>query len=365
MGRLLSAADVEQLAARGRSSVVLDPGTILSPLARDRARELGLELVRSQAAGPSASAGGDPDRSSVEGRVRQTLEGLVAQGGGHDLQSLIRETVARLTTKAPAAPARQPIGPILQDRVAVVTGASSGIGQATARAFAEAGARVVIGTFADDPHDAQATLSTIDAIGGEAKVVSADVRRTDEVEALCRTAIDSWGRLDIAVANAGVLRRDPIRNLTDAVWTDVLDVDLGGVMRVCRAASSAFTGPGSIIAVGSIAGGVFGWEEHSHYAAAKAGILGLVRSLAAELGSREVRVNAVLPGLVETPQSLDPETSIGAEGLSSARAAIPLRRVGDAQEIASVVRFLASDEASYLTGQSVVVDGGVSTSLSL
>lgn len=167
------------------------------------------------------------------------------------------------------------------------------------------------------------------------------------------------------MANAGVLHRHAIQDLTDQRWNQVLDVDLGGVLRTARSAAARMSDGGAIVAVSSIAGGVFGWAEHTHYAAAKAGIGGLVRSLAAELGPRQIRVNAVLPGLIETPQSLDPTTSVGAEGLAAARGSVPLRRIGTPAEVATVIRFLAGADAAYLTGQSIVVDGGISTTLTL
>ncbi|WP_211591841.1 SDR family oxidoreductase [Microbispora sp. H10836] len=116
---------------------------------------------------------------------------------------------------------------------------------------------------------------------------------------------------------------------------------------------------GAMMATSSIAGGVYGWEEHSHYAAAKAGVLGLCRSLAVELAPRGIRVNAVIPGLIESPQSLDEVNSLGPRGLREAEKIIPAGRVGTVDEAARVIRFLTSDDAAYVTGQSVIVDGGL------
>jgi len=118
-----------------------------------------------------------------------------------------------------------------------------------------------------------------------------------------------------------------------------------------------------MVAVSSIAGGVYGWEEHAHYAAAKAGILGLIRSVAVELGPRQIRANAVIPGLIETPQSLDPVNSLGPEGLQRAGKDIPWGRVGRPEEVASVIGFLTSDESRYITGQSLIVDGGLTVKM--
>lgn len=118
-----------------------------------------------------------------------------------------------------------------------------------------------------------------------------------------------------------------------------------------------------MVAVSSIAGGVYGWGEHAHYAAAKAGVLGLCRSLAVELAQRGIRVNALIPGLIETPQSSDPVNSLGPEGLRRAGGSIPWGRVGRPEEVASAIRFLTSDDAGYITGQSLVVDGGLTVAM--
>jgi len=253
----------------------------------------------------------------------------------------------------------------LDGRVAVVTGASSGIGKATAVALAAAGADVVVGTFDGDPHDAGRTADEIGAAGGRCVVVKADVRDARAVDALCARAISEWGRLDVAVANAAVMRRDRLADLSDAYWDAVLDVDLGGVVRLVRAAAGRMERGGSIIAVSSLAGPIYGWPEHAHYATAKASIVGFARSVADELGPRGIRMNAVLPGLVETPQSLDTTTSVGADGLRDAAGRVPLGRIGEASDVAAVIAFLASDDAAYVTGGCVVVDGGLSSRLAV
>ncbi|TYC97936.1 SDR family oxidoreductase [Arthrobacter echini] len=243
--------------------------------------------------------------------------------------------------------------------VAVVTGAASGIGRAVATHYAGRGVRTVIGTFPGDPYDPGETLASVQDAGGEAVIHEVDVRSTSSVDAFAQRALDEYGRLDYAVANAGILRNSPLDELTDELWNSMLDVDLTGVLRTLRAASQRMEGPGALIAVSSIAGGVYGWEEHAHYAAAKAGVLGLVRSVAAELGPRQIRANAVIPGLIETPQSLDPVNSLGPEGLERAGADIPWGRVGRPEEVADVIGFLTSDASRYITGQSIVVDGGL------
>lgn len=247
----------------------------------------------------------------------------------------------------------------LEGKVAVISGGASGIGQALAVAYARAGAATVVNYFEGDPHDAQETVRAVEAVGGRCVAVAADVTKVEDCERLAQTAIDHFGRLDISIAAAGILRRHTIEDMDDDAWNEMLDVDLTGVFRVFRSCASRMERGGAMVATSSIAGGVYGWEEHSHYAAAKAGVLGMCRSLAVELAPRGIRVNAVIPGLIESPQSLDAENSLGEEGLEAAGSMIPFGRVGTVDECARVIRFLTSDDSIYITGQSIVVDGGL------
>ncbi len=244
-------------------------------------------------------------------------------------------------------------------KVALVTGAASGIGQALAVAYAQAGVAVVGGYFPGDPHDPQATQRAVEEAGGRCVMHPVDVRSAEAVDAFAQVALERFGRLDYAVANAGLLRAAPLAAMRDEQWHEMLDVDLTGVMRTFRAAAGRLADGGALVAVSSIAGGVYGWDAHAHYAAAKAGVLGLCRAVAVELAPRGIRCNAVIPGLVETPQSLDAVNSLGPAGLALAARGIPLGRVGRAREIATLIRFLTSDDASYITGQSIVADGGL------
>ena len=151
--------------------------------------------------------------------------------------------------------------------------------------------------------------------------------------------------------------------MTDEQWDDILQVDLHGVMRTARAAVRHLGQGGAIVAISSIAGGVYGWAEHAHYATAKAGVLGLVRSLAVEFGPRGIRANAIIPGLIETPQSSDPVNSLGPDGLRAAGDYIPWGRVGRPEEVAEVVAFLAGPAASYVSGQAITVDGALTVAM--
>lgn len=247
----------------------------------------------------------------------------------------------------------------LEGKVAVISGGASGIGRALAVAYARAGAHSVVGHYPGDPHDAGETVAAVERQGGRCTAVDVDVRSFEQTERLAQAALDGFGRLDIAVAAAGILRRQSLAEMTDAAWDDMVSVDLTGVLRVFRSCASRMAEGGAMVATSSIAGGVYGWDEHAHYAAAKAGVLGLCRSLAVELAGRGIRVNAVIPGLIESPQSLDSVNSLGPEGLRAAGKVIPAGRVGTVDEAARVIRFLTSEDAAYVTGQSVVVDGGL------
>lgn len=248
-------------------------------------------------------------------------------------------------------------------KVAIITGAASGIGRSLAIHYARQGVTTIIGTFPADPHDPEETLRLVIEAGGRAVIHEVDVRRTESVEAFAQRAVAEFGRLDYVVANAGILRNCALEELSDDRWNEMLDVDLTGVLRTLRAGAGRMPDGGAMVAVSSIAGAVYGWEGHAHYAAAKAGVLGLVRSLAVELGPRQIRVNAIVPGLIKTPQSLDPVNSLGPDGLQQAGNDIPWGRVGEPEEVASVIAFLTSNDARYVTGQSLTVDGGLTVKM--
>jgi len=244
----------------------------------------------------------------------------------------------------------------LHGRVAVITGAASGIGAATARVFAQAGADVALGWFPGDPHDIEPVRA---AVSGRAIVAEVDVRDPASVDALVERCVAELGRVDIAVANAGIARRVPLEELDDDAWHTTLDVDLTGAWRLFRATLPHMraAGYGRLLATSSVAGTVSGWPEHPHYTAAKAGLVGLVQTLAVEYGPDGITANAVAPGVIETPQALDPVNSLGPDGVAAVGPQVPVRRVGQPEDIAHLFAFLASAEAGYVSGQLIVADG--------
>lgn len=246
----------------------------------------------------------------------------------------------------------------LEGKVALISGGSSGIGASLAVLYAKAGCDSVISYIEADGHDPQVVVKAVEAEGRRCIAVPCDVSSAAVVEKFAQTALDEFGRIDIAVAMAGILRRAPLEDMTDERFNDMLDIDLVGVLRLFRSTAARMTDGGAMVAASSIAGGHYGWEEHVHYAAAKSGLQGLCRSLAVELAPRKIRVNTIIPGLIESPQSLDGNNSLGKDGLDAASSYIPWGRVGTTEECARAIRFLTSDDAAFVTGQQLIVDGG-------
>lgn len=244
-------------------------------------------------------------------------------------------------------------------RVVIVTGAGIGIGQATASAFAAKGDHVVVTDILE--REASATVEAIRQAGGSAEFAYYDVRSTSATDALVADLEQRHGRIDVVVANAGIAHRTPLAALTDDKWDLTFDIDLKAIFRLARAVAPGMRrrGEGSIVALSSIMGIAYGWDEHVHYSAAKSGVIGLVRGLAVELAAGGVRVNGVAPGYIRTAQLLSKENSLGPEGAEAAAAFIPMKRLGTPEDIADVIAFLASDAARYMTGQVLVVDGGL------
>jgi 3-oxoacyl-[acyl-carrier protein] reductase len=244
-------------------------------------------------------------------------------------------------------------------KVALVTGSSRGIGAAVLEQFAAAGATCVLHYF-DDPdganrRDAEGHAAKLRALpGGPAvHVFAADVRDPEQVQRLMEQVKDACGGLDILVNNAGILRDKSIRKMTVDDWNAVLQTNLSGVFHCCKYGVEILRDGGRVVSIASVAG-LVGIHGQANYAAAKAGVIGLTRSLAKELARRQITVNAVAPGVVQTAMIGDIKPEVMAEYLKQ----IPLGRVGTPADIANVVLFLASAETGYVTGQVIPVTGG-------
>ena len=247
----------------------------------------------------------------------------------------------------------------IQDSVAIVSGASSGIGRATAKRFASEGAQVVVADV--DTEGGEETVSQIESDGGEAIFVEVDVMIEDDVEHMVESAVDTFGGLDFAFNNAGIEGAHGLAHEQSMDnWNRVIGINLQGVFLAMQAEIPAMLedGGGAIVNTASVAG-ILGFPNLSPYVASKHGVIGLTKSAAVEFSSDGVRVNAVCPGVIETPmvaraQEEDPET------MEATAAATPIGRLGQPEEIASAAAWLCSDDASFVTGESLVVDGGFS-----
>jgi len=249
----------------------------------------------------------------------------------------------------------------LESHVAVISGAASGIGAATARAFAGAGADLALAWYPPDGHDIGPVIEDARALGVKAITAEVDVRERQQVRQLFDRAIGELGSADIVVANAGIARREPLpEQVSDDEWDLVLDVNLAGAWRCFQAAIPHMRqrGWGRLLATTSVSGPLQAWVEHTSYAASKGGMVGMINSLAVELGPAGITVNGVAPGVVSTPQSLDPVNSLGPAGVAGQAEGTPVRRVGAAADVAAAFVYLASPEASFVTGHVIVVDGG-------
>ena len=247
----------------------------------------------------------------------------------------------------------------IEKPVVLITGGGIGIGRSTALAFAKAGYHVVVTDVLEA--EGKAVVAEIGKEGGAAEFHRLDVRSTKDADALVADIEKRFGALDAIIANAGIAHKVPLADLTDEKWDETFDIDLKGMIRVIRPALPAMKarGRGAIVCISSIMGIAYGWDEHVHYSSAKAGVIGLIRGLAVELAKAGIRVNGIAPGYIRTAQLLNEKHSLGAAGAEKAGEFIPMGRIGEPDEIADVALFLASSASRYMTGQTVVVDGGL------
>lgn len=238
----------------------------------------------------------------------------------------------------------------LQDKVAVITGGVSGIGAATAKLFASEGAKLVL---VDMNEEKGASIEAeLKSGGSEAIFIKADVTSEEEVKNIFTTALDTFGKVDILFNNAGIGAVKPTEELSYAEWRKTVEVDLDGVFLVAQAAIKEFLKAGSGVIVNTAS--MYGWvgsPGSAAYNAAKAGVVNLTRSLGLEYAARNIRVNALCPGFIDTP-------ILGETDRQALTTATPMNRLGKPEEMAKAVLFMASDDSSFMTGNSLIVDGG-------
>ena len=243
----------------------------------------------------------------------------------------------------------------LTGKTAIVTGASRGIGAAIARRFAEEGANIVVNNSGSQDK-AEAVVAEIEQAGGKAIAIKANVADADAVKSLADAAMKEFGSIDILVNNAGITRDNLMMRMKEDEWDDVINTNLKGVFLCTKAVTRQMMKQraGRIVNIASIVG-VMGNAGQANYVAAKAGVIGLTKTTARELASRGITANAVAPGFITT----DMTEKLGDDVQSSMLAQIPLARFGAPEDVANAALFLASDEASYVTGQTLHLDGGM------
>ena len=241
----------------------------------------------------------------------------------------------------------------LKDKVAIITGAGQGIGKEIALAFAREGAKVVV---TDITGKEKEVAEEIKKMGREAIALRVDVSKMEDAKRMAEEALKAFGRIDILVNNAGIYPFKPFVEMTESDWDKVINVNLKGAFNCTKAVVETMIKQkyGKIINITSIAGTVVGFPQLTHYCASKAGITGFTRALALELAPYGINVNAIAPGPIETPGT----QTLGKESYENLKKAIPIGRWGKPEDIASLAVFLASDEASNITGQVIVSDGG-------
>ena len=242
----------------------------------------------------------------------------------------------------------------LTDKVAIVTGASRGIGEAIAKKISSCGAKIIL--IARNSDQLVAVKETIISNGGIAESMAGDVSNLNSISEIVTNTIDKWGQIDILVNNAGIARDNIIMRMKENDWDSVMNINLKGCFNGIKSVARPMikNKAGRIINITSVVGQI-GNAGQSNYAASKAGIMGLTKSMAKELGSRNITVNAVAPGYITT----DMTNELNDEVKEQLKSSIPLGRLGTPDDVANLVCFLASDEAGYITGQTFNVDGGM------
>ena len=246
----------------------------------------------------------------------------------------------------------------LTNKIAIITGARSGMGKTHAIALAKAGAKVVVADISEE--DCQKVVDEIKKQGGEALAIKCDVSKRKEVEEMVKKTIEEFGKVDILVNNAGICQFKPFLELTEEEWDRTLDINLKGYFLCAQAVAKemAKQKSGVIVNVASVAMGQvgIGMATIAHYCASKGGIVAMTEALAVELAPYNIRVNAVAPGMIETPMidavKQDPKQ------METMLTRVPMGRAGKPEEVSNLVLFLASEESSYMTGSTIVVDGG-------
>jgi len=246
----------------------------------------------------------------------------------------------------------------LKDKVAIVTGARRGMGKSHALTLAKAGAKVVVADISKE--DCEIVVEEIKKNKGEAIAVKCDVTKKEDIDNMVKAAVGKWGKVDILVNNAGICQFKPFLELTEEEWDRTININLRGYFLCAQACAKemAKQKAGVIVNIASVAMGQVGVgiPALAHYCASKGGIVGMTEALALELAPFNIRVNAISPGAIDTPMTeaskADPKM------MEATLARIPLRRMGRPEEVSNLVLFLASDESSYVTGSTVVIDGG-------
>lgn len=244
---------------------------------------------------------------------------------------------------------------LLKDRVALITGSSRGIGRAIALSMAKEGALIII-NYVGNEGKAEETCEDIKKLGGQAIKVRADVSNWDDAAFLVKSTIDNYGKIDILVNNAGITRDNLLLRLQPEDWEKVLGANLTGAFNCTKQVLRPMIKQkwGRIINISSVSG-LMGNPGQANYSAAKAGLIGFTKSVAKEVASRNILVNAIAPGFITT----DMTEELSPDNQEKLLSAIPLGRFGDPEEIADLAVFLASEKAGYITGQTIVVDGGM------